>query len=119
MIRSINLNEGDYLTYTDFIAATLERSFFYNDERLREAINKFDVDNKEKIEIKNIKEGCKRHGHKHENDKIKEMIKKITPLGRMGEAIDVANLIEFLCSEKSSFITGTSIIADGGQGKSI
>lgn len=49
-----------------------------------------------------------------EGNEIKEMIKKITPLGRMGEAIDVANLIEFLCSEKSSFITGNSFFIDGG-----
>ena len=42
------------------------------------------------------------------------MIEKITPLGRMGEAVDVANLIEFLCSEKSSFITGNSFFLDGG-----
>ena len=49
-----------------------------------------------------------------EGNEIKEMIKTITPLGRMGEAIDVANLIEFLCSEKSSFITGNSFFIDGG-----
>ena len=49
-----------------------------------------------------------------DGNKVKEMIEKITPLGRMGEAVDVANLIEFLCSEKSSFITGNSFFLDGG-----
>ena len=32
----------------------------------------------------------------------------------MGTAIDVANTVEFLCSEKSSFITGQSFFVDGG-----
>ena len=32
---------------------------------------------------------------------------------------EIGDLAAFLSSEKSSFITGTSIIADGGQGKSI
>ena len=32
----------------------------------------------------------------------------------MGEAKDIANLVDFLCSEKSSFITGQVISVDGG-----
>ncbi len=42
------------------------------------------------------------------------MIENITPLGRMGEADDIANLVEFLCSPKSSFITGNTFFVDGG-----
>ena len=49
-----------------------------------------------------------------ENNKIRKMIEKITPLGRMGTSEDIANLIDFLCSEKSSFITGNLIYIDGG-----
>ena len=37
-----------------------------------------------------------------------------TPLGRMGKAYEIAELIYFLCSEKSSFITGQNITSDGG-----
>jgi 3-oxoacyl-[acyl-carrier protein] reductase len=44
----------------------------------------------------------------------RNMIEKITPLNRMGSALDVAYLVEFLCSEKSSFITGQSLFVDGG-----
>lgn len=37
-----------------------------------------------------------------------------TPLGRIGEASEVAELIAFLCSEKASFITAQAIAVDGG-----
>lgn len=53
------------------------------------------------------------HFFTKEND-VRKMIEQITPLRRMGSAKDVANAVEFLCSEKSSFITGQSIYVDGG-----
>ena len=37
-----------------------------------------------------------------------------TPLGRLGSAEDIAELIYFLGSEKASFITGQIITSDGG-----
>jgi NAD(P)-dependent dehydrogenase (short-subunit alcohol dehydrogenase family) len=37
------------------------------------------------------------------------------PMRRLGEVSEVADLIEFLCSEKSSYITGAEIAIDGGQ----
>ena len=37
-----------------------------------------------------------------------------TPLGRIGKAEEVAELIAFLASEKSNFITGQVITCDGG-----
>lgn len=36
-------------------------------------------------------------------------------LGRRGSTDDIANLVEFLVSEESSFITGQNIIIDGGR----
>ena len=36
------------------------------------------------------------------------------PLGRVGNEIDYANLVAFLSSERSSYITGTAINIDGG-----
>ncbi len=45
---------------------------------------------------------------------IDNYIKKI-PLGRSGKTSEVADLFVFLASDRSSFITGTEIVIDGGQ----
>lgn len=37
-----------------------------------------------------------------------------TPIGRLGEVEDIANAACFLASEESSFITGESLLVDGG-----
>ena len=37
------------------------------------------------------------------------------PLGRLGRAEEVAAVAAFLCSEAASFVTGTTIVVDGGQ----
>lgn len=37
------------------------------------------------------------------------------PLGRLGEPTDVANLMLFLASDESAFITGASFLIDGGR----
>ncbi len=42
-------------------------------------------------------------------------IGKTIPLGRIGEASEVANAIVFLASQAASYVTGTSINLDGGS----
>ncbi len=42
-----------------------------------------------------------------------QLIKTI-PIGRMGKPVDIANLVVFLVSDESSFITGQCIVSDGG-----
>jgi len=37
------------------------------------------------------------------------------PMGRMGDAWDVAHAILFLASDEAKFITGTEIVVDGGS----
>ena len=37
------------------------------------------------------------------------------PAGRVGNPMDIANMVLFLCSEKAGFITGENICIDGGQ----
>jgi 3-oxoacyl-[acyl-carrier protein] reductase len=39
---------------------------------------------------------------------------KIIPIGRVGRPIDIANLVVFLASNESNFITGQCIVSDGG-----
>lgn len=48
-------------------------------------------------------------------DEMKEEIKKTIPLKRMGTVEDVANVVKFLASEESSYITGQVIQVDGGM----
>ena len=44
---------------------------------------------------------------------LKEII-NATPINRIGTSKDVGDLVEFLCSDKASFITGQIITIDGG-----
>ncbi len=39
------------------------------------------------------------------------------PVGRVGNPIDIANMVLFLCSDKAGFITGENICIDGGMTK--
>lgn len=48
------------------------------------------------------------------NIEAMEQIRKIIPIGRMGQPEDVANLVLYLASDESSFITGQCIVIDGG-----
>ncbi|RWS22390.1 short-chain dehydrogenase-like protein, partial [Leptotrombidium deliense] len=45
---------------------------------------------------------------------LEEDVKNVYPLRRIGEAIDVAKAIAFLCSEDASYITGDCMVVDGG-----
>ena len=47
-------------------------------------------------------------------DTVKNIM-NITPLKRLGNAEDVANLVAFLSSDLSGYITGEVIAVDGGM----
>lgn len=38
-----------------------------------------------------------------------------TPMGRVGTADEIANVVAFLCSDKASYVTGETIYVDGGR----
>ena len=47
-------------------------------------------------------------------EKAMEHIKAITPMGRMGEAEEIAQVVAFLASPAASFVTGQEIGVNGG-----
>lgn len=47
-------------------------------------------------------------------EKVIEMLKEKTPLGKLGDPADIANAYLFLVSDDASFITGTVLSVDGG-----
>ena len=49
-----------------------------------------------------------------ENPKVVDYINRMTPLGRMGEPDEIAGAAVFLAAPASNFMTGQSIVLDGG-----
>ncbi len=48
-------------------------------------------------------------------EKVRESIVAQIPVGRLGEATEIARCVTFLASDDSGFITGSTITANGGQ----
>jgi 3-oxoacyl-[acyl-carrier protein] reductase len=49
-----------------------------------------------------------------ETEGLRDRLIAATPMGRMGEPIDAARLIAFLCSADAGWVTGQLIFSDGG-----
>jgi 3-oxoacyl-[acyl-carrier protein] reductase len=48
------------------------------------------------------------------NEQLMDVYRRLVPLGRLGTAEESANAIDFLCSDRASFINGQSLFLDGG-----
>jgi 3-oxoacyl-[acyl-carrier protein] reductase len=49
--------------------------------------------------------------------RIEKMIQNDLPFGRFGTPDEIANVVTFLCSERSSWVSGASIVVDGAQSR--
>ncbi len=50
---------------------------------------------------------------------IAEFVRREIPFGRFGRAEEVGNVVAFLASPLASWISGASIVIDGGQSRSL
>ena len=49
------------------------------------------------------------------NTAFRDMIKRGVPLGRFGDASDIANMAVYLASPAGNYITGATFVVDGGE----
>ena len=48
---------------------------------------------------------------------IAEFVKRELPFGRFGRAEEVGDVVAFVCSDRASWISGSSIVVDGAQSR--
>jgi NAD(P)-dependent dehydrogenase (short-subunit alcohol dehydrogenase family) len=49
------------------------------------------------------------------DNETRDQLSQMHPLGRFGDAVDVANAIAYLASDRAAFMTGSEMVVDGGM----
>ena len=53
--------------------------------------------------------------YENQNKKFVTKLKKLIPMGRMANKNEYHSVIQFLCSDASSYLNGQNIVMDGGR----
>ncbi|MEO6595605.1 MAG: SDR family oxidoreductase, partial [Planctomycetota bacterium] len=46
---------------------------------------------------------------------VKSTMQSQIPLGRLGQPEDIAGVVSFLCSDAAAYLTGQTLVVDGGM----
>lgn len=55
---------------------------------------------------------------KERPEHVESFIRDRMAIGRLGSEEEISEVVAFLCSDQASFVAGSSIVVDGGQGRS-
>ena len=117
-----NNKQGSIVNFSSYLGLVSPRPDIYGDSHkdIGYTISKFGVIGMTKYLAVHlapkIRVNCISPGGIHQNQS-KEFIKKyskLTPMGRMMKKEELNGLVDYLCSEKSSYATGENFVMDGG-----
>lgn len=72
----MKVHKNQEISYSEFIAANLEKNNYFQKDKLYQAFKHFDIDNSETINVRNLKESMAREGRKLSNEELAQWIKE-------------------------------------------
>lgn len=76
MTNLMKTHKNQEISYSEFIAANLEKNNYFKKDKLYQAFKHFDIDNSETINVRNLKESMAREGRKLSNEELALWIKE-------------------------------------------
>ena len=117
-----NNKQGSIVNFSSYLGLVSSRLDMYNNSHkdIGYVVSKFGVIGLTKYLAVHlapkIRVNCISPGgiyNKQEKDFVKKY-SKLTPMGRMMKRDELNHLVDYLCSKKSSYMTGENIVIDGG-----
>jgi len=117
-----NNKQGSIVNFSSYLGLVSSRLDMYNNSHkdIGYVVSKFGVIGLTKYLAVHlapkIRVNCISPGgiyNKQEKDFVKKY-SKLTPMGRMMKRDELNHLVDYLCSKKSSYMTGENIVMDGG-----